>query len=123
MESERSRPPGAGDGFLLGGTTPTLPMPHRETKILRQIDVPAHVVYDLLLDPQAISAWKVPDGMTCRVHTFEPHTGGVFRVSLTYVEPGSLQDNELGWSMALGKLALLAKARTGRSGNATDADP
>jgi hypothetical protein len=29
----------------------------------------------------------VPDGMTSQVHTFEPHEGGVFRITLTYDAP------------------------------------
>lgn len=29
-----------------------------------------------LLDPRAVAQWKVPDGMTCEVHQFEPHEGG-----------------------------------------------
>jgi uncharacterized protein YndB with AHSA1/START domain len=29
----------------------------------------------------------VPDGMTSRVHVFEPREGGVFRISLTYDVP------------------------------------
>jgi uncharacterized protein YndB with AHSA1/START domain len=41
-------------------------------------------VYRALLDPQAIAAWRAPDGMTCHVHAFDPREGGRFRVSLTY---------------------------------------
>lgn len=58
----------------------------RETRILQPIAAPATLVYRLLLDPAAIAAWKVPDGMTCRVHQFEPREGGRFRVSLTYTD-------------------------------------
>ncbi|MYU15948.1 polyketide cyclase, partial [Streptomyces sp. SID8361] len=28
-----------------------------------------------------------PDGMTCRVHEFEPREGGAFRISLSYDDP------------------------------------
>jgi uncharacterized protein YndB with AHSA1/START domain len=42
------------------------------------------VVYRLLTDPGALVKWKVPDGMTARVHAFEAREGGAIRVSLTY---------------------------------------
>ena len=31
----------------------------------------------------------VPDGMTSHIHSFEPHQGGKFRISLTYDQPTS----------------------------------
>lgn len=65
-------------------------MSSRETRIRRRIAAPRSVVYDLLLDPAALPAWKVPDGMTCEVHHFEAREGGRFRVSLSYDEPGHL---------------------------------
>lgn len=44
---------------------------------------PEHV-YRALLDPSLIPQWRVPSGMTCTVHEFEPRVAGRFRVSLTY---------------------------------------
>lgn len=44
--------------------------------------------YAVLLDPEAISRWRVPAGMSAQVHTFEPREGGRFRVSLSYDAPG-----------------------------------
>ena len=41
-------------------------------------------MYRLLTDPGALAKWKVPDGMTARVHAFEAREGGAIRVSLTY---------------------------------------
>jgi uncharacterized protein YndB with AHSA1/START domain len=41
-------------------------------------------VYRLLLDPAAIARWRVPDGMTAEVHTFEAREGGAVHVSLRY---------------------------------------
>ena len=58
----------------------------RETRIRQCIAAPPAVVYRLLLDPAAIAAWKVPDGMTCQVHCFDAREGGRFRVSLTYTD-------------------------------------
>ena len=59
------------------------------TRTRYHIDAPRAVVYRLLLDPHAVAQWKVPDGMTCIVHTFEAREGGWIRVSLTYDEPGA----------------------------------
>jgi uncharacterized protein YndB with AHSA1/START domain len=53
-------------------------------RISRRIKAPRSAIYRALLDPRAVAAWRVPDGMTSRVHAFEPREGGFFRVSLTY---------------------------------------
>lgn len=57
------------------------------TQITRHIRAPREKVYRALLDPDAVARWKVPDGMTCRVHAFEAREDGAFRISLTYDEP------------------------------------
>jgi uncharacterized protein YndB with AHSA1/START domain len=57
------------------------------TRISRHINAPREVVYRALLDPRAVAKWKVPDGMTCRVHHFDAREGGSIRISLTYDEP------------------------------------
>jgi len=62
----------------LAGMTPT--------RITRHIEAPRAAVYRALLDPGAVREWMVPDGMTSEIHTFEPHEGGSFRISLTYDE-------------------------------------
>lgn len=59
------------------------------TRHTMQIDAPPSAVYRALLDPQLIPHWRVPTGMRCEVHRFEPREGGAFRVSLTYVVPTS----------------------------------
>jgi uncharacterized protein YndB with AHSA1/START domain len=59
------------------------------TRVIRHIAAPRAAVYRALLDADAIAEWKVPDGMTARVHAFEPRVGGAIRVSLTYDAPGS----------------------------------
>ena len=64
------------------------------TKMTRHMDAPPAVVYRALLDPAAVAAWRVPDGMTCEVHEFEPRVGGAFRVSLTYDAPGASGKSE-----------------------------
>jgi uncharacterized protein YndB with AHSA1/START domain len=57
----------------------------RSTRVSQHINATRADVYRLLLDPTAIAKWKVPDGMTARIHAFEPRDGGRIRVSLTYV--------------------------------------
>ncbi|MGW5038839.1 SRPBCC domain-containing protein [Streptomyces parvulus] len=54
------------------------------TRVSHHVRAPRPAVYRALLDPAAVAAWRVPDGMTAEVHAFE---GGAFRVSLTYEEP------------------------------------
>jgi uncharacterized protein YndB with AHSA1/START domain len=56
-------------------------------RISHRIKASRSAVYRALLDPRAVAAWLVPDGMTSRVHAFEPREGGLFRISLTYEAP------------------------------------
>ncbi len=58
----------------------------RSTRVESHIRAPRAAVYRLLLDPQAIVRWKIPDGMTATVHELDAREGGAIRVSLTYVE-------------------------------------
>ncbi|WP_154661324.1 SRPBCC domain-containing protein [Microvirga lotononidis] len=53
-------------------------------KLTQHFDVPASVVYRALIDPEAVSGWMFPDGMSIHIHHFEPEVGGRFRISLTY---------------------------------------
>ena len=53
----------------------------------RVIRAPRGLVYEALLDPEAVARWKVPANMTCEVHTFDAREGGAIRVSLTYDAP------------------------------------
>lgn len=62
----------------------------RETSaVIRRIRAPRAAIYGALLDPQAIQAWRVPHGMRCVVHEFDPREGGRFRVSLSYDDPAA----------------------------------
>jgi uncharacterized protein YndB with AHSA1/START domain len=56
----------------------------RSTRVSRHVRAPRNKVYAALIDPEAIARWKVPDGMTSRVHSFDGREGGTFRISLTY---------------------------------------
>ena len=44
-------------------------------------------MYRALLDPAAVQQWMVPSQMTSRIHSFQAHAGGAFRISLTYDTP------------------------------------
>ncbi|MBO4205648.1 SRPBCC domain-containing protein [Micromonospora echinofusca] len=57
------------------------------TRVSHHVRAPRSVVYRLLLDPDALARWRVPDGMRGHVHEFEAREGGFFRVSLTYDVP------------------------------------
>ena len=57
------------------------------TRASTHVDASPTEVYRVLLDPDAISRWRVPDGMTAQVHEFDPREGGRFRISLTYDSP------------------------------------
>lgn len=59
------------------------------TRISHHVRAPRSAVYRALLDPDAIAQWRVPAGMTSRVHQFEAREGGAFRVTLTYDVPNS----------------------------------
>jgi uncharacterized protein YndB with AHSA1/START domain len=53
----------------------------------RRVNAPRAIVYRALLDARAVATWKVPTGMTSRVHAFDGREGGLFRISLTYDAP------------------------------------
>jgi uncharacterized protein YndB with AHSA1/START domain len=57
------------------------------TRISRRVNAPRAKVYNALIDANAIAKWKVPTGMTCHVHAFDPREGGLLRISLTYDAP------------------------------------
>jgi uncharacterized protein YndB with AHSA1/START domain len=57
------------------------------TKVSRVIRAPREAIYRACLDADALAAWRVPDGMTARVHAFDARQGGTYRMSLTYTDP------------------------------------
>ncbi|MEU6592436.1 SRPBCC domain-containing protein [Streptomyces sp. NPDC046881] len=58
------------------------------TRVTRHVDAPPHAVHRALTDPEAVAVWRVPAGMTARVHTFDAREGGTFRISLSHDGPG-----------------------------------
>ncbi|GHH17059.1 SRPBCC domain-containing protein [Streptomyces lanatus] len=57
------------------------------TRVSGHVNASRAAVYRALLDADAVERWRVPDGMTGHVHTFDGREGGAFRVSLTYDLP------------------------------------
>ena len=57
------------------------------TQVSRRIGAPRPAVYRALLDAGAIAKWRVPAGMSSRVHEFDAREGGSFRISLSYDAP------------------------------------
>ena len=58
------------------------------TRLVQHVNASPAQVYRALIEKEAVATWMVPDGMTSRVHDFNPHEGGSFRISLTYDAPG-----------------------------------
>ncbi|MCU1656712.1 MAG: polyketide cyclase [Pseudonocardiales bacterium] len=58
-------------------------------RVSRRVSAPRSAVYQALLDADAIARWRVPAGMSSRVHEFDAHEGGRFRISLSYDAPSS----------------------------------
>ncbi len=51
------------------------------------MNAPRSAVYRALLDVDAIAKWRVPVGISSRVHEFDAREGGSFRISLSYDAP------------------------------------
>ncbi|APA97499.1 hypothetical protein NS506_03447 [Nocardia seriolae] len=58
------------------------------TNVEKFVGAPRSNVFRALLDARSVRTWMVPDGMSSRVHEFDPRVGGRFRISLTYDVPG-----------------------------------
>ena len=59
----------------------------RTDKAFRVVAAPPDRVYAALVDPNALTAWLPPDGMTGRFEHFDARPGGSFRLTLTYTDP------------------------------------
>lgn len=51
------------------------------------IAAPPERVYDALVDPEALTLWLPPEGMTGRFEHFDARPGGWYRLVLTYTDP------------------------------------
>lgn len=52
----------------------------------RVISAPVERVYAALVDPDALTAWLPPDGMSGRLERFDARPGGSYRLILTYAD-------------------------------------
>ena len=57
------------------------------TRVSRHVNAARPAIYRALVDASAIAKWRVPDGMSARVHEFDAREGGAFRISLSYDTP------------------------------------
>jgi uncharacterized protein YndB with AHSA1/START domain len=52
----------------------------------RVIAAPPDRVYAAFVDPEALTTWLPPEGMTARFERFDPRPGGSYRLVLTYAD-------------------------------------
>src|SRR3954447_26715943 len=55
----------------------------------RVIPAAADRIYAALIDPDALTSWLPPDGMTGRFEHFDARVGGSYRLVLTYDDPAN----------------------------------
>ncbi len=58
----------------------------RSTQASQLIKAPRETVYRAFIEPEAVASWLAPDNMKAHVDILEPHEGGRFRMSLTYLD-------------------------------------
>jgi uncharacterized protein YndB with AHSA1/START domain len=63
-------------------------MPRTDTAS-RLIRSPPEQIYAALVDPEALTAWLPPAGMSGRFEHFDARAGGSYRLVLTYADAGS----------------------------------
>jgi uncharacterized protein YndB with AHSA1/START domain len=63
-------------------------MPRTDTAS-RVIAAPPERVFEALVDPEALTAWLPPEGMSGRFERFDPRPGGSYRLVLTYADPSA----------------------------------
>jgi uncharacterized protein YndB with AHSA1/START domain len=57
----------------------------------RVIPAPLDRVYAALVDPEALTSWLPPDGMSGRFERFDAYPGGSYRLVLTYADASVAQ--------------------------------
>lgn len=50
----------------------------------RRIKAAPLAVYNAFLDPEAVLAWRPPEGMKAEIHTFDAREGGAFRMAFIH---------------------------------------
>lgn len=63
-------------------------MPRTDTAS-RVVAAPPERVYAAFVDPDALTVWLPPTGMSGRFERFDPRPGGTYRLVLTYDDPST----------------------------------
>ncbi|MDR7101864.1 SRPBCC domain-containing protein [Croceicoccus sp. BE223] len=50
----------------------------------RRINASPTAIFEAMIDPVAVARWLPPEGMTARIHAFDPRPGGDYRMTLSY---------------------------------------
>jgi uncharacterized protein YndB with AHSA1/START domain len=69
--------------FAIIGLDPTM----TTSTTSRLINAFPDAVYRVFVDPELLVQWQAPDGMTARLHRFDPRPGGGYEMSLFYDDP------------------------------------
>lgn len=56
----------------------------RSDSASRVIRAEPRTIYRAFLNPEAVAAWRPPEGMKCEIYEFDPHEGGTFRMAFVY---------------------------------------
>lgn len=54
----------------------------------RVIKASPDAVYRAFLDPDAVAAWRPPQGMAAEIYAFDPREGGGYRMAFVYLAEG-----------------------------------
>jgi uncharacterized protein YndB with AHSA1/START domain len=52
----------------------------------RLIHAPASSIYEAYLNPESVMSWRPPEGMKCEIFEFNPHQGGTFKMSFSFID-------------------------------------
>jgi uncharacterized protein YndB with AHSA1/START domain len=66
----------------------------RVDRASRQIKATPQAIYRAHLDPDAVAAWRPPEGMKAEIEAFEPREGGVYRMAFVYLGEGQGKSSE-----------------------------
>lgn len=58
------------------------------TQVSTVIRATRSAAYQACLDPGKVALWRVPDNMRAKVELFDARQGGIYRMVLTYRDPG-----------------------------------
>ena len=71
------------------------------TEVARIINGSREAIYGAFLDPVALASWLPPGTMTSEMHSFDPHVGGGYHLSLTYQSDDPALAGEMGMTVSL----------------------